>query len=73
LCSSIVRSITVSRIRREWGDDGEADALRLAEQRHKNEHGENRALQKNRNGQGAALHAALTRELFGIAVHQASG
>jgi hypothetical protein len=53
-------------------DDVEADALRFAEQGHEDEHSKNCALQENGNGQGAALHAALTRELLGVTVHQAS-
>jgi len=56
----------------DGSDDGEADALRFAKQRDKNERGENRALQKNGNGQRAALHAAFARELLRITVDQAS-
>jgi hypothetical protein len=59
-------------VRHHRSDDVEADALGFAEQGHEDERGENGALQKNGNGQGAALYAALTRELLGVTVHQAS-
>jgi hypothetical protein len=55
-----------------WRHDVEADTLRFAEQRHQDKRGKNRALQRNGNGQGAALHVALAHALFGVAVHQAS-
>jgi hypothetical protein len=59
-------------VRHNGSGDGEADTLRFAEQRHKDERGKNGALQENGNGQGAAFHTALTRALFGIAIHEAS-
>jgi hypothetical protein len=51
--------------------DGEAYALRLAKQRHKNERCKNGALEEDRNGQGAAFQPAATLALFRIAIHQA--
>src|SRR5712692_6331087 len=59
-------------VRHNWSDDGEADSLRLAKQRHEEKRGENRALQEDGNGQGAPLHPEFTSELFCSAVDQAS-
>jgi hypothetical protein len=60
-------------VRYRRSDDVEADALRFGEQRNEDQRGENRALHEDGKGQGTTLHAALTRELFGIAVDQACG
>jgi len=58
--------------RRQWSYVGEGDALRLAEERDKDERGENGALHCDGNCQGAASNASLASALFGVAIHEAS-
>ena len=57
---------------RNWRYIGEGDALRLAEERHEDERGENGALHCDGNCQGAAPNTSLASALFGVAIHEAA-
>jgi hypothetical protein len=63
------RSVAVRR--HGYQNVRERNAFGSPEQRYENERGEYHDLRDDRNQQGAAAHAAVARELNGVAVYQA--